>query len=107
MMNPCRECVFCGRLAERNQRACGCYDDDVARVRACVLASMNEKCADKLTLGDVQEMRRQLLALEERRRRDSAALVNAERVLVEVSGLIAELRAEETVTKEGLDDPPA
>ena len=99
-MNICDNCVFCGRLPERNQRACGCYDDDLARVRACVLASIHEECAEKLTRGDVQEMRRRLDVLEERKKRDAEALLNIEMHLVEVSDLVAELRAEATMVRE-------
>ena len=99
-MNICDNCVFCGRLPERNQRACGCYDDDLARVRSCVLASIHEECAEKLTRGDVQEMRRRLDVLEERRKRDAEALLNIEMHLVEVSDLVAELRAEATMVRE-------
>ena len=98
-MNICDNCVFCGRLAERAQRACGCYNDDLARVRACVLASIHEECAEKMTRGDVQEMRQRLVALEERKERDASTLLNIEMRLVEVSDLVAELRAEPTVVR--------
>ena len=100
MTHICDNCVFCGRLPERNQRACGCYDDDLARVRACVLASIHEECTEKLTRGDVQEMRRRLDVLEERKKRDAEALLNIEMHLVEVSDLVAELRAEATIVRE-------
>ena len=98
----CDNCVFCGRLPERNQRACGCYNDDIARVRACVLAAVHEECAEKLTRGDVQDMRQRLDALEARRERDSIALLELENHIVEASELLAELRAEVTVRREDL-----
>lgn len=93
-MNICDNCVFCGRLPERNQRACGCFNDDLARVRACVLASIHEECAEKMTRGDVQEIRQRLAAAEAKRESDREALLRTEQLISDVVELIAEMRSE-------------
>ena len=68
-MSYCRDCVFCGEVAERQQQSCGMCDDPVEAIRACVEADVSASCSKRMTRGDV---RRKVAELEQlKRQRDS------------------------------------
>ena len=94
LINPCQDCVFCGKLAERDQSYCGMEDDPTAALKACVAAYMYGQCNDKMTRGDVQEMRQKLVALERKRDHDRAVLLKTERHIYEAMELIGDMRSE-------------
>ena len=94
MINPCQNCVFCGKLAERDQSYCGMEDDPTAALKACVAAYMYGQCNDKMTRGDVQEMRQKVVAMELKRDRDRAALLKTEQLIHDAMELIGDMRSE-------------
>ena len=57
-MSCCRDCVFCGKVSERQQEACGRHDDPIAAIKACVAADMSASCEKKKTRKDVLELAR-------------------------------------------------
>lgn len=57
-MSYCRDCVFCGVVAERQQQSCGMRDDPIEAIRACVEADVSASCKKKRTRKDVLELAR-------------------------------------------------
>ena len=105
MINPCQDCVFCGKLAERDQSYCGMEDDPTAALKACVAAYMYGQCNDKMTRRDVQEMRQKVVALELKLDRDRAALLKTEQLIHDAMEVISEMRSE-VVTPSTADAVP-
>ena len=94
MIDPCKECVFCGRLSERNQTYCAAEDDPCAAVKACITAYTQGGCDNRMTRGDVQEMRQKVVAIEIRRENDRGALLKCERLIYDALELIGKMRSE-------------
>ncbi len=57
-MSYCRDCVFCGKVSERQQEACGRCADPVEALKASVAADYTAACDKKMTRGDVLELAR-------------------------------------------------
>ena len=66
-MSCCRDCVFCGKVSERQQEACGRHDDPIAAIKACVAADMSASCPKKMTRDDVLRVARDLEKLQKQR----------------------------------------
>lgn len=57
-MSFCQDCVFCGKVSERQQAACGRCADPVEALKASVAAEFTAACDKKMTRGDVLELAR-------------------------------------------------
>lgn len=57
-MSFCQDCVFCGKVSERQQAACGRCADPVEALKASVAAEFTAVCEKKMTREDVLELAR-------------------------------------------------
>lgn len=57
-MSFCQDCVFCGKVSERQQAACGRCADPVEALKASVAADYTAACEKKMTREDVLELAR-------------------------------------------------
>ncbi len=80
-MSICKDCVFCGEIAERKQEVCGLYEEPVEAVKACVAAHISGRCERKMTRTDVRGMVRELEMLQRQRDSQKELLEVVQRVI--------------------------
>ena len=84
-MSFCQDCVFCGKVSERQQAACGRCADPVEALKASVAAEFTAACDKKMTREDVLQMSLQLRELRRQRDAQRELLDTVQRV---ISGIL-------------------
>lgn len=89
-MSFCQDCVFCGKVSERQQAACGRCADPVEALKASVAAEFAASCDKKMTREDVLRMSRQLRELRQQRDAQRELLDTLQKV---IAGMLKEERS--------------
>lgn len=85
-MSFCQDCVFCGKVSERQQAACGRCADPVEALKASVAAEFTAACDKKKTRGDVLKLARAHERLLRQRDSERELLDVVQRVIRYIEG---------------------
>lgn len=89
----CNECIFHKVIAERGQDSCSLRNDPVEAVKACVSASVHDRCDHHTTRDQVIEMSDALLAVQRQRNQLITEIAEVEELICRAQAALERLRS--------------